>query len=213
MSMPTLKTRIDIIGIAAALVAGVGGVALATASSSAGDNTGPVTGELQLAAAGDPALTSSDPSDSQAEAKLIYATGAAARDPAAAPQTWAVGDRTVLGYTASGGRFCFEFRTLGGGCLAPGVLTDAQPIDLTIDYGPGVFHVYGLVLDGVTAVAVTVGGSARPAAFAHNAFSFSDHELGGTDGIAGEVVATMRDGTTREAPFHLDSFADRLAAP
>jgi hypothetical protein len=43
--------------------------------------------------------------------------------------------------------------------------------------------------------------------------TFSHHELGGTAGIAGEVVATMSDGTTREAPFDLDSFADRLAAP
>ncbi|MDP9258395.1 MAG: hypothetical protein M3Q31_17865, partial [Actinomycetota bacterium] len=87
------------------------------------------------------------------------------------------------------------------------------PIELTTDYGPGIFHVYGLVLDGVTAVSVAVGVTARPAALAHNAFSFSDDALGGTDGIAGAVVATMGDGTTREAPFHVDSLANLLAAP
>jgi hypothetical protein len=213
MRIPAPQKRIDSFWIAAALVVGVGGVAGTTASSSAHVDTGMATGGLQLAAVGDPALTSSDPTDSAAESRLVYATGVAASDPSAAPQTWVVGDRTVLGYTASGGRFCFEFRALGGGCLEPGVLTDAHPIELTTDYGRGVFHVYGLVLDGVTAVSVAVGGTARPAALAHNAFSFSDDELGGTDGITAEVVATMRDGTTREAPFHVDPLANAVAAP
>jgi hypothetical protein len=152
MRMPTLKKRIDIIWITAALLVGVGGIALARASSSAGGDTGAPAGQLQLAAAGDPALTSSDPSDGEAAARLAYATGVEATDPAAAPQTWAVGDSSVLGYSASSGRFCFEFRSLGGGCLEPGVLTNSEPIDLTVDYGPGTLHVYGLVLDGVTAV-------------------------------------------------------------
>jgi hypothetical protein len=213
MRMPRLKTRIDIIWIAAALLAGAGGAALATASSSAQDDTGTHAGQLQIAAADDPALASPDPADRDAEARLISATGVAAGDPSAAPQTWAVGDRSVLGYQASGGRFCFEFRTLAGGCLEPGVLTNAQPVELTTDYGRGTFHVYGLVLDGVTAVSVSVGGVSRPAAFAHNSFSFSDDDLGGTDGIAGKVVATMSDGSTREAPFHVGSLRDLLAPP
>jgi hypothetical protein len=211
--MPRLKKRIDIIWIAAALVAGVGGVALATAASSASDDGGAAAGTLQLAAVGDPTLASTDPSDSDDAAKLVYATGVAASDAAAAPQTWKVGDRSVLGYDASGGRFCFEFRSLGGGCLQPGVLTDELPVDLTTDYGPGTFRAYGLALDGVTAVSVSVGGSSRPAAFAHNAFYFSDDALGGTAGIAGEVVATMSDGTTRKVPFHVDSMENMLAAP
>jgi hypothetical protein len=210
--MPTLKKRIDTIWIAAALVVGVCGVALATASSSAGDDSGTPVSKLQVAAADDPALASTDPADDAAAAKLVAATGVAASD-GAATQTWAVGGLSVLGYAASGGRFCFEFQRLGGGCLAPGVLTDEAPIDLTTDYGPGTFHVYGLVLDGVAGVSVSVNGTSRPASFAHNAFSFSDDELGGTDGIAGEVIATMSDGTTREAQFHVDSLKEMLASP
>ena len=112
--MAPLKKRVDVIWIAAALVAGAGGGGLATAPSSAGDDDGePATG-LQLAAADEPALTSTDPGDADAEARLVYATGVAARDPGAAPQTWAVGDVSVLGYAASGGRFCFEFRGRSG---------------------------------------------------------------------------------------------------
>jgi hypothetical protein len=212
MRMPTLKKRIDIIWIAVALVAaGAGGFALATASSSASDDNGTPAGTLQLAAAGDPALASTDPGDSDDVAKLVYATGVAASDTAAAPQTWRVGDRSVLGYTAADGRFCFEFRSLGGGCLQPGVLTDELPVDLTTDYGPGTFHAYGLALDGVTAVSVSVGGTSRPAAFAHNSFYFSDDALGGTAGITGQVVATMSDGTTRTLPFKVGSMEDMLA--
>jgi hypothetical protein len=213
MRMPRLRKRVDIVWIAAALLVGVGGVALATASSSAGDGSGTPAGGLQLAAVDDPALTSSDPSDNDALAKLVYATGVAASDPAAAPQTWAVGESSVLGYTASGGRFCFEFRSLVGGCLEPGTLTDSQPIDVTVDYGPGIFHLYGLVLDGVTAVSVDVAGSSRPAAFAHNAFYFSDDRLGGSDEIRGAVVATMSDGTTRAAPFHVGLVNAQPALP
>src|SRR5438105_115214 len=117
-----MKRRIDIIWIAAALLAGgAGGFALATASSSASDDSGAPAGTLQIAAAVDPVLASTDPGDSDAAAKLVYATGVAANDATAAPQTWAVGDRSVLGYMAADGRFCFAFRSLAGGCLQPGV--------------------------------------------------------------------------------------------
>ena len=60
------------------------------------------------------------------------------------------------GYAAADGRFCFEFRGLAGGCLGLCRLTDARPVDVTTSYGPGNFHVYGLALDGVTAVSVRV---------------------------------------------------------
>jgi hypothetical protein len=211
--MPRLKKRIDGIWIAAALVVGAGGAALATTSSSAGGDSGAPVGGLQLAAVHDPALTSTDPGDVEAEARLVSATGVAASDPAAAAQTWAVGDVSVLGYSASGDRFCFEFRTRGGGCLEPGVLTDSAPIELTTDYGPGVFHAYGLTRDGVTAVSIRVGGSSRAAALAHNAFTFSDGGLGGKGGLAGVVVATMRDGSTREVPFRVGSVTDPPSSP
>ena len=71
----------------------------------------------------------------------------------------------------------------------------------------------GLVLDGVTAVSVRVGDSSKQAAFAHNAFAFSDDSLGGTGAIAGDVVATMSDGSRRETPFHVGSSADVHASP
>jgi hypothetical protein len=67
------------------------------------------------------------------------------------------------------------------------------------------FNVYGFALDGVTAVSVEVGGTTRPAAFARNAFIFSDGALGGTAGISGTVSATMSDGTTRTESFHSSS--------
>jgi hypothetical protein len=199
-----VKRPVRTIGIAALLVAGAGGAALLTASSSAGDDTvatttTTITG-LGMAAIHDPALASSDPSDGDAEARLVDATGVPASD-AAAPRAWTVGEGSVLGYAAADGRFCFEFRGLAGGCLGPGSLTDARPVDVTTSYGPGNFHVYGLALDGVTAVSVRVGESARPAALAHNSFYFSAPGLGGTDGVEGTVVATMSDGTTREASF------------
>jgi hypothetical protein len=211
--MPPLKKRVDIIWIAAALVAGAGGAWLATAPSSAGEDSGEPASGLHIAAAADPALTSTDPGDADEEARLVYATGVAAGDPAAAPQTWAVGGVSVLGYAASGGRFCFEFRGRSGGCLDAGVLTDAQPIDVTTDYGPGLFHVYGLMRDGVTAVSVRVGGSSRPAALAHNAFTFSDDGLGAGESLAGDVIATMRDGTTRTARFQVESPSDPFSSP
>jgi hypothetical protein len=209
-----VKRPVRAIGIAVLLAAGAGGVAFATASTSAGGDTTATTtatvGGLGMTAAHDPALASSNPADGAAKAWLADATGVRASD-ATAPQTWTVGEGSVLGYAAAGGRFCFEFRGLAGGCLGPGVLTDARPIDVTTSYGPGDFHVYGLALDGVTAVLVRVGGSARPAALAHNSFYFSDPGLGGTDGIEGKIVATMSDGTTREAPFRasrVQEFAD-----
>ena len=93
------------------------------------------------------------------------------------------------------------------------MLTDARPVDVTTDYGPGLFAVYGLVRDGVTAVSIRVGGATRPAALAHNAFSFSDDELGGSDGLAGDAIATMRDGTTRTARFQVGSAGDPFSSP
>lgn len=84
-----MKRPVRTIGIAALLVAGAGGAAFLTASSSAGDDTAATTtaiiSGLGMAAIHDPALASSDPSDGDAEARLVDATGVRASD-AAAPQ-------------------------------------------------------------------------------------------------------------------------------
>ena len=201
MRMPTLKRRIDVIWIALALTAGIGGAAYATTASGDG---GPGGGDLQIAAVTDPALTSSSQADGDAAAQLSVAAGVAAGTQAA-PQAWTVGGQAVLGYTAGDGRFCFEFRRLTGGCLAAGTLTDAQPLDITLDHGPTTFHLYGIALDGVTGVTVHVGATTREADFAHNAFFVSDDALGATTATTAEVVATMSDGTKRTQNFPISS--------
>jgi hypothetical protein len=200
MRMPTLKRRIDVFWIALALTAGIGGAAYATAASGDG---GP-GGGLPIAAVTDPALTSSSQADGDAAAQLSVAAGVVAGTQAA-PQVWTVGEQSVLGYTSGDGRFCFEFRQLTGGCLAAGTLTDAQPLDITLDHGPSTFHVYGIALDGVTGVTVHVGTTTREAQFAHNAFFVSDDALGATTATTTEVVATMSDGTTRTQTFPISS--------
>lgn len=194
--MPTLKKRADVLWVAIALIAGAGGAAYATTS----DDPPAAPADLQVTAVNDSALTSSDPDDEIA--KLVTATGLPA-SATSTTQTWKVGAYSVLGYTAANGRFCFEFRKLTGGCLGAGVLTAERPLDITTDYGPSEFNVYGLALDGVTAVSVQIDGTSRPADFAHNAFVFSDAALGGTEGISGTVSATMSDGTTRTEAFHV----------
>lgn len=199
--MPTLKRRIDVIWIALALSAGIGGAALATAASGTEEGS---AGGLQIAAVTDPALTSADPADGDAAAHLATATGVTGGT-REAPQVWSVGGRSVLGYTAADGRFCYEFRGLTGGCLAAGTLSDSQPLDITMDHGPSTFHVYGIALDGVTGVTLHVGTTILEAAFAHNAFFVSDDALGATTETTVEVVATMSDDTTRTQAFPISS--------
>jgi hypothetical protein len=208
--MPKPKRRVDAIWIAAALTAGVGGVVIATASSSSHERARPHAATMQLTATTDPTLTSGDPSDREVAAKLAVVAGVPAA-PGADPQRWQVGERTVLGYTATDGSFCFEFLDGAGGCLQPGTLTDEAPLDITTDYGPETFNAYGLARDGVVAVEIRTGGTSHPAAFAHNSFTFSDAGLGGTAGMSGEAVATMRDGTTRAVPFRVGSLDDMTA--
>ncbi len=177
--MPTLRKRSDVAWIAAAFTIGIGGAAFATATSGA-DNAQPArpatTPALPISAITDPALTSTAPSDRAAAAGLLGATGVAGD--ATAPQVWRVGGRSVLGYTADDGRFCFEFRGLAGGCLGAGALSDREPLDATLDHGPATFRVYGLALDGVTGVAVRIDGDEHRADLAHNGFAFSDGTLG-----------------------------------
>ena len=204
MRMPLLERRTGLIVIALALIAGTGGAVLATASSSADDAVAAGTGALQISAMRDPALAATDPSDADAVARLVRAAGMPPA-PGGAAQTWTVGGHAVLGYATAGGSFCFAFTGGAGGCLQPGTLTPERPLEVMTDYGPGTFNVYGLALDGVTAVTVRIGGTPRPAAFAHNSFAYSDPGLGRTAGIDGELIATMGDGTTRAQPFHVGS--------
>jgi hypothetical protein len=206
MRMPLLERRTGLIGIALALIAGTGGAVLATASSSAEDAVAAGTGELQISAVRDPALAATDPSDADALARLARAAGMPPA-PGGAAQTWTVGGHDVLGYTTAGGSFCFAFAGGAGGCLQPGALTPERPLEVMTDYGPGTFNVYGLALDGVTAVTVRLGGTPRPAAFAHNSFAYSDPGLGGTAGVDGELIATMGDGTIHALPIHVGSLA------
>ena len=212
MRMPPLGRRAGMLPVVPALVAVAGCALLATAPSSAGDALATRSGEPQIAALRDPALVVTDASHSDAVAHLAAAAG---RPPAegAAARTWNVGAHEVVGYSSAGGSFCFAFSGGAGGCLEPGTLTDERPLDVMTDYGPGIFNVYGLALDGVTAVAVRLGGRERPAALAHNAFALSEPDLGGTVAVEGEVTATMIDGTTRSVPFRIGSLeiaAERL---
>jgi hypothetical protein len=201
--MPTVRKRSDVAWIAVALTIGVGGAAFATAASRADGDSTRSAGTLPIAAASDPSLTSTDPADGDAAAQLAGAAGVSGSTQA--PQSWQVGGRAVLGYTADDGRFCFEFRELTGGCVSAGTLSDRRPLDVTVDHGPATFRVYGLALDGVTSVAVRIDGSDHQAELAHNAFAFSDDALGATPSATGELVATMSDGTTRTQTFPISS--------
>ena len=203
MRLPRLGRRADIISIALALVAvaAAGGAVLATASP-ARDAGVAGAGEVQIAAMRDPALAVTEPSGADAVAELAAVTGVPPAGGATA-RTWRVGGHGVLGYTSAGGSFCFAFSGGAGGCLQPGSLSDEKPLDVITDHGPGTFNVYGVALDGVTAVAVRVGGVSRPAALAHNAFMFSDPSFGGAAALDGEVIATMSDGAIRAVPFRI----------
>jgi hypothetical protein len=204
MRMPRLARRAGLVLVVPALVAGAGCALFATAPSSAGDAVAAGSVEPQIAALLDPALIATDAIHSAAMAHLAAVAG---RPPAqgAAARTWNVGAHGVVGYTSAGGSFCFAFSGGAGGCLQPGTLSDERPLDVMTDYGPDILNVYGLALDGVTAVSVRVGGRSWPAALAHNAFSFSEPDLGGTAALEGEVTATMTDGTTRSVPFRIGS--------
>jgi hypothetical protein len=205
LRMPTPRKRTDVAWIALALAIGAGGGAFATSSAGAGSGAGSADGTLPIAAISDPALTSTSAADTSAAVELSHLAGVSGD--ASAPQAWAVGGRSVLGYSADDGRFCFEFVKLSGGCLSADAIGDRQPLDITVDHGPSTFRVYGLALDGVVAVAVRVGGHDGQAALAHNAFSFSDDALGAISATSGEVVATMSDGTTRTQTFPISSLS------
>ena len=125
-----------------------------------------VAAPLTLAAAGSVAATGFFASadrhlsalrDERLEASAHATTwiaGAAGKQPrdAGGRRTWLVGGHRVTGFTAADGSFCFRFAGGAGGCLAKPGLTLATPVDVMIDNAPGTLRVYGLAMDGVTAV-------------------------------------------------------------
>jgi hypothetical protein len=121
----------------------------------------------------------------------------------ASERSWLVAGHRVVGFTTPSGSFCFRFGKLTRGCLQPGVLTADNPVDTTIDYGPGTFRIYGLAIDDVTAVSLRTGGVTRRAIIEHNAFFLEAKSLGGTRGFSAKLIVGLRDGTTRHLPVHL----------
>jgi hypothetical protein len=119
----------------------------------------------------------------------------------ASERVWLIPGHRVSGYTTPEGSFCFAFKGLTGGCLPAGSLSATEPIDLSTDYGPKMFRIYGLAMDGVNAISLRARGVTRPVLMGRNAFFLEDGSLGGTRGFAGTLIAHMQDGTTRRVPF------------
>lgn len=138
----------------------------------------------------------------RSEPAMSAALGARPKGPASR-RTWLIPGHRVAGYTTPGGSFCFWFAGLTGGCLPAGKLTASQPIDPTTDYAPHTFRIYGLAMDGVTAIGLQALGVTRRVILGRNAFYFEDNSLGGTLGFSGALVVHMRDGTTRRVPFRV----------
>jgi hypothetical protein len=116
-------------------------------------------------------------------------------------RSWRVGGRRVVGYTTAAGAFCFEFAGLAGGCLPKTGLSAANPVDVMTDNGPGVLRVYGLAMDGVTAVGLRAGGVTRAAAIGRNAFLLEAPALGRTHGFTATLIVQLGDGTVRQIPL------------
>jgi hypothetical protein len=135
-------------------------------------------------------------------AAFSNALGALPRD-RASQRSWVIGGRRVSGYTTASGSFCFRFGSLTGGCVVPGELTPANPVEFTVDLGPQTFRVYGLAIDDVTAVSLRVRGVTRRVLLVRNAIYFSDSSLGGRHGIAGTLIVRLRGGATRRMAVHV----------
>jgi hypothetical protein len=122
-------------------------------------------------------------------------------------RTWRVGGRAVVGYTTAAGAFCFEFTGLTGGCLPRTGLSAADPVDVMTDNGPGMLRVYGLAMDGVTAVGLRAGGVTRAAAIGRNAFFLEAPALGSARGFTATLIVRLRDGTVRRIPLRIGGTA------
>jgi hypothetical protein len=120
---------------------------------------------------------------------------------------WRVAGQQVIGYTTPGGRFCFTFVGLTGGCLSKDTLSPAEPVDVTTDNGAGEFRIYGLVVDGVKALSLRVHGVTRRVAVAHNAFFLSAPALSREHDFDGVLLVRMADGTTLRKVLHIGGTA------
>jgi hypothetical protein len=132
-----------------------------------------------------------------AAAKLAGALGARSRD-RQSERRWRVGSQRVVGYTTPSGRFCYSFVALTGGCLAGETLTNAHPLNPTIEHPGGLVRIYGLAADEVIGVTVRAGAVRRRAALGRNAFYFQMNSPGGRQGFTLTLVAQLRDGAFRQ---------------
>jgi hypothetical protein len=128
---------------------------------------------------------------------------------AGARRTWLVGGHRVTGFTAVDGSFCFRFAGGAGGCVAKPGLSRTTPVDVLTDNGPGTLRVYGLAMDGVTAISLRARGVTRPAIVARNAFYLEANSLGGRKGFAGTLIVRYRDGSTRQVPLRIGGYERR----
>jgi hypothetical protein len=135
-------------------------------------------------------------------ARLSEALGAVPRD-RASERAWFIAGQRVSGYTTASGSFCYVFGTLTGGCLQPGELSAANPVAPTVEHGPEGFRVYGLAMDGVTAVSLRARGVTWPALVAHNTFYLQVNVLRGSGGFRGTLIVRMRGGAIRRVPLRV----------
>jgi hypothetical protein len=184
-----------------------------------------VAAPLTLAAAGSVAATGFFAStdrhlsalrDERLEASAHATTwiaGAAGKQPrdAEGRRTWLVGGHRVTGFTAADGSFCFRFAGGAGGCLAEPGLSLATPVTAMSDNAPGTLRVYGLAMDGVTAVSLRTRGVTRRAAMGRNAFYLEANALGNRKGFTGTLIVRYGDGTTRLVPLRIGGYERRTA--
>jgi hypothetical protein len=131
---------------------------------------------------------------------LFHALGALPRD-RASRRSWLIAGRRVTGYTTPGGSFCFRFGPFTGGCIRPGDLTAANPVAFTVDYGPKTFRVYGLAIDGVTAVSLRARGITRRVLVVRNAVYIDDGSLGGLRPLTAMLIVHLRGGAIARMPI------------
>ena len=107
------------------------------------------------------------------------AQSASALAPGQSPSPRAGSSRDIASASRTpGGSFCFRFgRTHGRVSRNPALTPDAgRP---ATDNGPATFRVYGLAVDGVTAISVRARGVTRRAVMGRNAFYLEEDSLGG----------------------------------
>ena len=148
--------------------------------------------------------------DVQDTARIAGSAGKQVRDQAGS-RTWLVGGHRITGFSAADGSFCFRFSGGAGGCLTKPGLSLASPVDVLIDNAPGTLHVYGLAMDGVTAISLRARGVTRRAVVNRNAFYLEANALGNRTGFTGTLIVRYRDGTTRLVPLRIGGHERRTA--